>query len=204
MGAVESTDRPVDFVIITALEEERDAVLSKLPGHRKLDKDGSDINTYYEAAVATTRADHATYRVLVTCLAGMGPIEAATHAAAVVYRWHPHHVLVVGIAGGVSGEVELGDVIVANQIADYSLGKVEGGKRGIRWEVHRADADLLDGARNFTDGWTDLLINPRSKDGLPQRRIGVIASGGDVIAYQELVAEYQLTWGKLIGVEMEG
>jgi hypothetical protein len=43
--------------------------------------------------------------------------------------------------------VKLGDVIVANQIADYTLGKREGRKkREIRWRAYEPDQNLLDQA----------------------------------------------------------
>jgi len=36
--------RPVDIVIVTALEEEREAVLRKLPRHRRQNPTGNDIH----------------------------------------------------------------------------------------------------------------------------------------------------------------
>jgi nucleoside phosphorylase len=200
-----STTLPIDFCIITALEEERDAVLSKLPGHRKLDRDGTGAHTYFEAQVQTQRGDRAVYRVIVTCLSGMGPIKGANKASAVVTRWKPRHVLVVGIAGGVEGEVALGDVLVASTIVDYTLGKErDEAPREVRWQGYLADSDLLDAANNFSRGWEDLVSCSRPEAGVPERRIGVIASGGDVIAAESRIARYRADHPKLIGVEMEG
>jgi nucleoside phosphorylase len=196
---------PVDFIIIAALEEERDAVLRHLPGHEKLDRDGIDVHTYFDAQVATTRKDKAVYRVLVTTQAGMGPIQAAITAGAVTERWHPDHVLLVGIAGGLKDEVALGDVMIARAVADYTVGKVrEDGSREERWESYPADAGLLHAANAFRTGWEDRIVESRPEDGKPQRHAGVIASGGDVIASKELIARYHDDQPKLIGVEMEG
>ncbi|HYH99203.1 pentapeptide repeat-containing protein [Hyalangium sp.] len=194
----------VDFLIITALEEERAAVLTLLAGHRLLERDGQDPHTYYEAQVRSARSDGAVYRVLVTSLVGMGPVQAATQASSAVHRWHPRHVLMVGIAGGVGSMAELGDVLVASQLADSTQGKQTPERRKIRWEVHRADADLLDAAFNFPHGWEDLLTLQRPGAGLPRRRIGVILSGGDVIADAQALQLHLETWDKLVGVEMEG
>jgi nucleoside phosphorylase len=195
----------VDFLLITALEEEREALLSKLPGVRKLDRDGAGTHTYYEAEVATHRKDGAVYRVIVTSLSGMGPTKAAIKASAVIQRWDPPYVLMIGIAGGIEGEVALGDVMVASQVVDYTLGKVrDDGPREERWTVSPADADLRDAAANFPTSWEDLVVQPRPADGRPQRHIGVIASGGDVIASKKQIAVYREDWPKLIGVEMEG
>jgi nucleoside phosphorylase len=187
------------------LEEERDAVLSKLPGHRKLDRDGTGAHTYFEAQVRTRRGDQAVYRVIVTCLSGMGPIKGANKASAVVTRWKPRHVLVVGIAGGVEEEVALGDVVVASTIVDYTLGKErDEAPREVRWQGYLADSDLLDAANNFSKGWEDLVRRSRPGAGVPERRIGVIASGGDVIAAENRIARYREDHPKLMGVEMEG
>ncbi|WP_437876892.1 phosphorylase family protein [Sorangium sp. So ce513] len=195
----------IDFLIITALEEERNAVLSKLPGFRKLERDGADTHTYYEGQVRTAREDGAVYRIVVTSLVEMGPIMGALKTSAVINRWRPEHVMMVGIAGGVEGEVALGDVMVASQVVDYSIGKVyETGRREERWGCYQADANLLDAVRNFISPWDDLISEPRPSPGMSRRHIGVIASGGDVIASKERIDTYRGDWPKLIGVEMEG
>jgi nucleoside phosphorylase len=195
---------PIDFVIITALEEERNAMLAHLPGHRRLERKGEDPNTYYEASVQTSRSDGARYRVLVTQLLGTGPANAASKATAVVAAWAPRHVLFVGIAGGLKSIVSLGDVLVANQIADYTGGKRTPERRIIRWEVHRADATLLDAVSHLPEGWEHRTIEPRPEAGRPRRHIGVILSGGDVLADGDTLREQREMWDKLIGVEMEG
>src|ERR1035441_11039477 len=71
---------PVDFVIVTALPEERDALLAKLPGARKLDKGMRDVHTFYAARVKTQRKDQTEYSVIVTCLVKMGPITATARS----------------------------------------------------------------------------------------------------------------------------
>ena len=73
---------PIDFLIFAPLEEERDAVLSKLPGYQKLDGDGTDVHVYYAAEVATNRQDKAVYRVIVTSPKDMGTVHAAVPDAA--------------------------------------------------------------------------------------------------------------------------
>jgi nucleoside phosphorylase len=200
-----AADDPIDFVLLTALEEERDALLAKLPGHRKVEPDGHDVHVYYRAEVTTSRQDGGRYQIVVSTLAGMGPLRAVSKAKDVVARWTPSHVLLVGIAGGVAGEADPGDVLVASQVADYTLGKQrEDGTRGVRWEAFRADEVLLNAASNFPTGWEELIGKGRPGAGAPVRRVGVVASGGDVIARVDLIREYQATWEKLVGVEMEG
>jgi nucleoside phosphorylase len=195
---------PVDFLIITALEEERAAVLSLLTGHRRLERAGEDTHTYDEAVVQSEREDGAAYRVLVTSLVGMGPLHAASTTTLAALRWNPRHVLMVGIAGGVRSQVQLGDVIVSSQIADYTEGKQTSDGRDERWRAHPADASLLEAALSYSTDWEKLLTRQRPGEGRPHRHIGVIASGGDVIASSQAIESYQKIWGKLVGVEMEG
>jgi nucleoside phosphorylase len=199
-------EAPVDFLLFAALEEERDALLSKLPGYRKLEGNGTDVHVYYQSKVATRRRDRAVYRVVVTSPAGMGPVQAAITASAATARWRPEHVIAVGIAGGVTDEVGLGDVLVARSVADYTLGKVrEDGTREERWEMYPADVGLLNAATAFREGWADLVAVARPEgEGTLTRHAGVIASGGDVIASEALIAAYRKDMPKLIGVEMEG
>jgi nucleoside phosphorylase len=201
-----SADKPVDFLLFAPLEEERDALLAKLPGHRKVESDGTDVHVYFEAEIQTCRKDGAVYRVVVTSPAGMGPIQAVITASAATARWRPDHVVVVGIAGGLKDEVATGDVMVARSVADYTVGKVrEDGSREERWEMYPADTRLLNAANAFREGWTDLvaLARPEGTDA-PTRHAGVIASGGNVIASKDLISAYRKDMPKLIGVEMEG
>jgi len=46
-----SRSATADFVIVTALEEERDATLAKLGRVRKLDKGSADVHIYYHCQV---------------------------------------------------------------------------------------------------------------------------------------------------------
>jgi Flp pilus assembly protein TadD/nucleoside phosphorylase len=192
---------PVDVVVITALEEERDAFLSKIRA-RKLDKEAEDVHTYYGSIVRTRRRDRSEYQLIVTCLLNMGPINAAAQAVAIVNRWQPRFVLLVGIACGIRGEVNHGDVLVASQVADYTLGKQQSGSREIRWEVFPCGASLLDSSNNLGK-WQQTIGIPRPEPGTAKRHKGVIASGGDVISDDQIIATYSKSWPKLIGIEME-
>ncbi len=213
---------PVDFLIITALAEERDAVLSKFGNPEPLPKDGLDVHTYHLADVRTARGT--SYRVIVTALVQMGPIEAAAQTAFAIGRWQPEAVLMVGIAGGVKGVAALGDVLIARQVADYTLGKVEtpttkkarrsagvratprraAPRRQIRWESHRVDRSLLDSALHLPAHWRKLIRVRRPERGQSALRDGIVASGGDVVADKSFMDQLRVNMPKLVGVEMEG
>lgn len=199
---------PADFLVITALEEERNALHRHLGGVVQLEKDAGDVHTYFFAEVATGRHVLA-YRVVTTCLLRMGPLHAAALTAAAVVRWRPQAVIMLGIAGGVRGEAELGDILLSEKVVDYTVGKVETEadgtpRRTVRWEAYPADATLLDDARNLRVPWMPSISVSRPKEGDPAVHCGTIASGGDVVAHAGTMAQLRSTWPKLVGVEMEG
>jgi nucleoside phosphorylase/ankyrin repeat protein len=196
-----------DFVIVTPLAEEREAVLDQLPGHKKVPASQTDIRVYYSAEVPVTIADGEAgrYSVVVVPLANMGLTEAANATGDAVRRWQPRYVLLVGIAGGIAkAGVAVGDILVADQIADYELQKFKDGAGFIRWQVHRVDQRLLIAAQNFTDSdWARMAEPLRPVPGQPKVHLGPICTGNKVVADETLAAQFREVWTKLVGVEME-
>ncbi len=199
------TGARVDFVIVTPLEEERDAVLTKLPNHRKLPPTEDDIRVYYSSELPATFPDESvtTYNVVVmTC--GKGRVNGIAAASDAIRRWHPYYIILVGIAGGIAARgVKLGDVLISDQIVDYELQKLTPTESQKRWEVYRASSRLIESARNLGDGWQGLVAVKRPDDQAPSRHIGPTASGDKVIAFGDILRQLCVAWPKLIGVEME-
>lgn len=197
---------PIDFVIITPLEEEREAMLNHLGNPKRLPPSNDDIRVYYPATVPVVFTDgtNSQYKVVVTDLLGMGRVEAANAVGDAVRRWKPKFVLLVGIAGGLAkAGVKVGDVLISEQIADYELQKLTVEKTEIRWSVHRASPALLAAARQLRPAdWQPLVRESRPQPGEPQRHSGPICTGDKVVA-NGLLNEYREIWTKLIGVEME-
>lgn len=199
--------RSADIVIITALEEERDAVLRKLPNRRRQKPSADDVHVYYTCnlPVKFPNRTSGTYRIVVTSLVQMGPTQAATTTITAIHKWKPKFILLVGIAGGVAAAgVRVGDVVISDQVADYQIQKITPRNTQVRWNVHQVDARFIAAAQNLkVTAWQKLITVPRPTKGVPKRHVGPIASGPNVIAYDQVLAKYQSTWPKLIGVEME-
>lgn len=204
--ATSQTSATVDFVLITALPEERDALLGQLPGYSKLPPTHADVRTYFRAELPVFFPDHTfgTYRVVVTC-SGMGRVNAATATKDAIGRWQPSYVVLVGIAGGIADkDLQIGDILIASQIVDYELQKITPADPEVRWEVYQVDAGLLNACNNFQDkNWPALIQTKRPAPGEPKFYFGPIASGDKVIAYKPVLDKYQGVWAKLLGVEME-
>lgn len=215
---------PVDFVIVTALTEEREAVLHQLPNHQRLPPSNDDIRIYYTASLPVTLANglKGGYSIVVLSLPNMGRVEASNATGDAIRRWRPRYVVLVGIAGGViprnsyspaavteetaKSSISLGDVLIASQIVDYELQKLtpDEAKGEIRWRVYEANALLLNAARHLPDtNWRRLVSRRRPTKGAPKTHIGPMASGDKVVAFDRILDRYRTVWPKLIGVEME-
>lgn len=195
----------VDFVIVTALEEEFDAVKSKIPDCQKLPPLEEDIHVYFRGTIPITDSPEK-YQVVLLSLLGMGHEEATSATKDAIRTWRPRYVILVGIAGGIkSQKVKLGDILVSNRIANYNLEKVSEEKTEIRWKAHDVDQRLLAHAQHLKgESIAALILTKRPRKGQLDRHVGPIASGNKVIAKEEALKVYQKTWPKLKGVEMEG
>lgn len=196
----------IDFIFITVLDDERTALLERLPGHRRLPARSDDIHIYYEATVPVRSADgfQGSYNVIVCQFPGMGRARAAAATRDIVQQWRPRHLMLVGIAGGIAAHgVAQGDVLVATQIVDYELQKMTPAGSQVRWEVFRTDERLCNTARHLGDGWLLAVRAARPASGIPKVHFGPVASGDKVIAFEEVLRQHRDHWPALNGVEME-
>jgi len=199
-------EKLADFVIISALQEELEALLEKFPSAKRLPPSNKDVRIYYQVDLPVTFSDGTTgtYRLVFLSQLGMGRVQAASAANDAIKQWHPHYMLLVGIAGGITeAGVQRGDVLISDQIVDYELQKLTPNGEEIRWEVHRADARLLETVRHLGENWRRLIKKRRPSPGRPKRSIGPMATGDKVIAVKDVLDCYRDIWPKLIGIEME-
>jgi len=199
----------VDFVIITALDEERDAVAAKLPDCRRLAPSEDDIRVYYRSDLPVTFANGATatYSVILTSLTNMTNPYATATAGDAIRRWKPRCVLLVGIAGGVaSNGVRLGDVLVSDQIVDYRDQKATAGGPRFRFRGSPVSGRLLAAARNVDDrAWQRLIKKRRPVPGTGRstKHIGPVATSDTLVEDEQLLGALLRHYPKLIGMEME-
>jgi nucleoside phosphorylase len=197
---------PIDFVIITPLAEEREAMLLHLGKPQRLPPSDDDIRVYYPALFSVSFSDGSTgeYKLVLTDLLGMGRVDAANAVGDAVRRWRPRFVLLVGIAGGLAkAGVSVGDVLISDQIADFEVQKLTLEGVEIRWRVHPAAPRLLMASKQLgPEHWRPLVRETRPQTGEPYQHLGPMCTGDKVIA-NGLMNEYREVWTKLIGVEME-
>ncbi|NET60851.1 MAG: 5'-methylthioadenosine/S-adenosylhomocysteine nucleosidase [Symploca sp. SIO2E6] len=196
----------VDVVIVTALDKERDAVLRYLDSPQRVETKNRVV---YKSYLQSENSDSG-YQVLVFCLGGMGNNLASSVVTQAIDVWNPTVIILTGIMGGVKGSDRLlGDLIVAEQIVGYELGKLKDVGTERRFEALRADHLLIEKARHFPHHkWAldqKMISRPdgTSRRVIPQVHFGVVASGEKVIADTITIPELQSSWVKLIGIEME-
>src|SRR4051812_15791269 len=115
-----------DVIILTALKEEYDAVLQVHTGACP----GSDWETTDSAGQEVSfRSFQGTQgrqlRVAVIQAPEKGGVAAVGAVAPLVKTYAPQCLAMCGVCAGRQGAVELGDVIVADLLWDYDIGKLE-------------------------------------------------------------------------------
>lgn len=191
----------VDFLIVTPLAEECDAVRQHIPCDL-VPASNEDVRVYY-------RGEFAGYTLALLPLFAMGTTAAATATADAIRRWRPRYVVLVGIAGGVEDRsVSLGDVLVADRVVDYELQKVRDDGREYRWQPKQVDPRLLYRSQALEERkWYERCKverpQPAGIEQHPSVRKGVVATGNKVVMSAALLAELREGWRELIGIEME-
>jgi hypothetical protein len=116
---------PVDVLILTALQDELEAVLAlgetgRAAWHERKDEKGFRL---YRAAFPNARGGALT--IAAAWIGKMGERAAARRAQQLVEELDPACLAMCGICAGDRKKVALGDVIVADLLYSYDHGKVE-------------------------------------------------------------------------------
>ncbi len=192
-----SPKAPIDFAIITALQEELDAVLSKLSDYQVISTP-SDALPFYRARVGKAN-------VVITC-SGAGNIAAARAATTVIERFKPTYLFMIGIAAGFKDKVDLGDVVVAEACYYDGSGKeTPEGKLPAPRQIP-VSATLLQYSRNYTLlDWKERIQTASPAGGFqPSVHYGVIVSSETVIGDDERMATFLKLNRQCRALAMEG
>lgn len=58
---------------------------------------------------------------VVVAEAGIGKVNAAVTAQTMILLYHPDYILNIGVAGGLADEVKVGDVVIADKVAEHDM-----------------------------------------------------------------------------------
>lgn len=199
-----------DIAIVCALHQPELASVLRLPAswtELNIPRDGTVYHTTYFVE-GTKRL-----KVVAAAANQMGMPAAAALTMKMIGHFRPRYLLMPGIAAGVEGKCNIGDILVAELAWDYGSGKISVGEEGLanflpetrqlsisselrdRLLTLKAQRRFLDDIRN---SWPAQLPS-----GALDIHVGPVASGASVIEYQQIVQGITDVNRKLIGIEME-
>lgn len=194
-----------DYAIITALKTpELDAVLEVFKDTKQLQIEG-DPTLYYEVV-----SGELSKKIILATDDTMGMVASAQLSEKVMQTFRPRCLLMGGIAAGIQGKSNLGDILVAASSWNYDSGKYLGDGQlneflpdfqpiNISVEVNRAakiniDTQLFEIKKKFAPDYVTTDLNVI---------VGPVASGSAVISDSSIIRRAQSSTRKLIGIEME-
>lgn len=199
-----------DAAIVTALRQrELDAVLD-LPCNWKPLKVPGDPGIYHEGEIITSSGEKRS--IIATSCSRMGVTSSCATTMKVNHLFSPSIMLMTGIAAGVKGKVQLGDIIVADPCWDWGNGKrtLVDGKVVFQSAPHQLSLDVNDrvyfqeisASRKYlneiSEKWPTTVTSPL------QLHVGPLATGSVVLQDPQVVESIKEQHRETLGIEMEG
>ena len=220
----ETDAQPIDIGIVIPLKEEFDVFQEIFP----IDKPARKNGRYYYP-VRSEENDHPRRSCVATMIGEMGPTKAAVVTSELLRFYRPKVIVMLGIAGSVSTDLLLGDIVVARGIDDYAASakaeETEGGFRIMAGgPIFTPSRSIVELAKNFefaygeeyrqwqNEGAAFLAASSISTAGRkvgpkPKLAVEVIASGAYVSAsksFNRLLREHRNREIKCIEMESSG
>jgi nucleoside phosphorylase len=206
----DNLDYDYDIAILTALQDPELLQVLALDANWEEIKYGNDATQYYKGVFK--KADK-TFRVIATSSPQMGMVASSTLCMKIIHNFRPRYLFMPGIAAGVKGEVNIGDILIADQTYDGTSGKIttkESGEKGFSPNPTplSLDADLKEKVRTYESKTRYLFeLKERWNGNKPTTdlniKVGPVVSVPYVIQNEEELINLKDYQRKLIGLEME-
>lgn len=200
----------MDLAIITALDGLEFAAVRDLDGDWEKYSVPNDDTVF---RVGNFERGGRRLSVVAAAAPRMGMAASAVLAAKVIHNFRPRVLCMCGIAAGVRGKTNFGDILAPDPSWDWGSGKREKAKDGqSRFFPDPHQLSLESGLRAKLRAYAEddaLLAHIRAK--WPARKpentlrlhVGPVASGAAVLADPDVVESIREQQRKLIGIEME-
>jgi len=187
----------LDVALIATLEEEFDA-LRRVFELGDQDYRGGDFPYFYK--------EISRLKIGFFKLTQRGNLQSASQTVEIIRRFHPNFIVLVGIAGGFSGNINLGDIAVSRYVEYYEYKKVdEEGLKPRPTTIAQPSKQLLDIVPYVRDEWKKYIKTPRP-DGKPHEETRVLTGfilSGETIQSGKLLLDEEILKKKPIAVETE-
>ena len=179
------TEKSTDFGIIAAMEQEAAGMIALMENRKE-----TVIGPF------TYHSGELYGRTVCLLQCGIGKVNAAVGAALMIRQWNPRQVLNTGSAGGFHSELNIGDIVLSEEVLHHDAdGEVFGYKPGQvpgMPETFKGDPALLNCARPL-----------RCEDESIRIMGGIIASGDAFISKPEQVQRIREVFPQVAAAEME-
>jgi len=199
-----------DIAIVTALREpELEAVLS-LPANWESLKLANDATEYHKGIFSNNVKR---LSVIAASAPQMGMVASSVLTNKLINSFRPRHVIMTGIAGGVKGVGNFGDILIAEISYDSGSGKIKSDQDGnVIFEPDYKSIDLdvdikelllsCKAERAYLDDIKRKWMGNKPEHEI-NLRIGPFATGAGVIQNKKIIDEIKGHSRKLIGIDME-
>jgi nucleoside phosphorylase/CheY-like chemotaxis protein len=202
-----------DIGIICALENPELKEVLELPCNWKIFEIENDPNVYHEGSINTLNGN--SYRLIACSINKMGMQATASVSSMIIAKFKVKYLFMTGICAGVKkGDLDFGDIVVAENLTDYGSGKMTENANGdiiFKPEPHQfpTDQNLIAKVNNFIRENKELIIIQTSYKGTQSKnvlkaKIGPVASGSYVVASKNLIETIAEPNRKLLAIDMEG
>lgn len=198
-----------DVAIITAIQKELDKVL-RLDCNWKEKRIFNDDTMYH---IGQVKKDNNTIRIVAACAPQMGMCASSTLSMKLITNFRPKYLIMSGIAAGIDGEVQLGDILIADQVWDGASGKLRSdGDGGVLFQPDPRSKILEEGLREkllhikANRIYLDKIRNEYPGEApktILDIHVGPMASVPAVIQSDKEIDKIKIHNRKLIGIEME-
>jgi len=206
----QNNDYDFDIAIVTALRDPELKAILKLDANWSDWTQANDSTIYHVGKFAS---DSKSLKVVAATQNQMGLTSAATLSCKLINTFRPRYLANIGIAAGISGVGNFGDILICDMAWEYSSGKIisDTGGNPYNWpdpksiqldpflkerlSLMTTHADLLATIKHNTDAH-----KPNTE---LKALIGPLASGASVIQCKSYIDSILQHNRKLIGIDME-
>lgn len=210
-NSIQNIDCKFDCAIITAVDNEWKELLGLNINWENFGLP-DDPTTYYRGKYCVNNKE---INIVIAKQSQMGMSAASNLTTKIIKNFSPKVIFMVGIAAGCKSEVELGDIIIANESWDYGSGKVVKESNGsLRFKQETHQLNILPSIKEIlSKDYSEVLYDIRKSwnNGHGEKisndikiHIGAMASGASVVQNEDLIDKFVLPQNrKLLGIDME-
>lgn len=191
------------LLIVSALREELAEILALMPDEQRLSLAGRDF-----------WVGHLQGHPVVAVLSGMGKVAAATTVTLGLQRFQPQAVLFTGVAGGLSPQAQVGDVVVGAACLQHDMDasplcpRHELPGYGRAWldadpVLLAAVTEACRAALHALPSWLDAEVRQRFGLQQPQVHVGQIVTGDRFVATTHESTALRQALPQALAVDME-